>query len=311
MTRPARSGASTQSLDLRWHLSSVGAPSAWASGLRGEGVVIGVVDGGVDLEHPELSAAVEAGRIQVRRVCQGEAPIPDHGTAVASLLVGTQQGLAPGAHLVVADVYSRGRHARAVKVDPLDVREGLRWLIDEGRVDVILMTLERRGQDPWLRDLAQEAQDKGILIIASIGNGGSQGETGSPGNYPEVLGVGSLTIAGKAGPESAAGVLSWDGLTFPKPEVMAPGSGVRVALCPGRYGWERGTSFAAPLVASAAALLLQKRPWLSPQELRDSLGRGSLTLERSLQYLRDRPRMGAAPQPHLERRPPRAILVLP
>ncbi len=282
---------------------------AWAKGLRGEGVTIGVVDGGVDLKHPELSAAVGAGRIQVRRVCQGEAPIPDHGTAVASLLVGREQGLAPGARLVVADVYGRGRHSRAVKVDPSDVREGLRWLIEEGRVDVILMTLERRGQDPWLRDLAQQAQDKGILLIASIGNGGHQGETGSPGNYPEVLGVGSLTMAGKAGPESASEVLNWDGLSFSKPEVMAPGSGVRVALCPGRYGWERGTSFAAPLVASAAAILLQKRPWLSPQELRESLGNGNLTLETSLQYLKDRPQMGASPQPHLQRTPVRAIQV--
>ena len=311
MPQPARSGSAIQSMDLRWHLSSVGAPVAWARGLRGEGVVIGVVDGGVDLAHPELSAAVEGGRIQVRRVCQGQAPLPDHGTAVASLLVGKEQGLAPGAHLIVADVYGRGRHARAVKVDPLDVREGLRWLIEEGQVDVILMTLERRGQDPWLRDLAQQAQARGILLIASIGNGGSQGETGSPGNYPEVLGVGSLTMSGEAGPESAAGLLHWDGQDFPKPEVMAPGSGVRVALTPSRYGWERGTSFAAPLVASAAALLLQERPWLSPQELRDSLGSGKLTLKDSLQYLIDRPQMGSAPQPQLQRRPARAIQVSP
>lgn len=272
-------------------------------------MVIGVVDGGVDPTHPELQAAVAEDRIRVRRICQGVAPIPEHGTAVASLLVGREQGLAPGARLVVADVYGRGRHSRAVKVDPADVHEGLRWLIDDCKVDVILLTLERRGQDPWLRDLAKRAQDKGILLIASIGNGGHQGETGSPGNYPEVLGVGSLTIAGQAGPESAAGVLTWDGLQVPKPEVMAPGSGVRVAQCPGRYGWERGTSFAAPLVASAAALLLQKRPWLSPDELRASIGNGSLTLEGSLRYLSERPRMGASPQPHLQRQPARPICV--
>ncbi|MFT5585413.1 MAG: subtilisin family serine protease [Cognaticolwellia sp.] len=272
-------------------------------------MVIGVVDGGVDITHPELREAVAENRIQVHRVCKGDAPIPDHGTAVASLLVGREQGLAPAARLVVADVYGRGRHARAVKVDPADVYEGLRWMIEDCQVDVILMTLERRGQDPWLRDLAKRAHEKGILLIASIGNGGLRGETGSPGNYPEVLGVGSLTIAGRAGPESASGVLTWDGLQVPKPELMAPGSGVRVALCPGRYGWERGTSFAAPLVASAAALLLQERPWLSPDELRASLGSGNLTLEGSLRYLRDRPRMGAEPQPHLQRKPVRPILL--
>lgn len=287
----------------------MGAASAWAEGLSGDGRVIGVVDGGIDPEHPELSEAVEDGRITVRRVSEGEAPIPDHGTAVASLLVGSAQGLAPRARLIMADVYRRGRHARAVRVDPEDVREGLRWLIEDCQVDVILMTLERRGQDPWLRDLAQKAQDKGILLIASIGNGGKDGETGSPGNYPEVLGVGSLNMQGQVGPESASGQLQWGGCTLSKPEVMAPGSGVRVALCPKRYGWERGTSFAAPLVASAAALLLQARPRLSPDELRQCLGKGKVGLPRSLDYLARRPRMGAAPQNHLQRAPARAIVV--
>lgn len=286
----------------------MGADYAWSKGLLGEGRVIGVVDGGIDPEHPELKGAVQDGRVSVRRVCSGEAPVPDHGTAVASLLVGCAQGLAPRAGLVMADVYGRGRNACAVRVDPQDVREGLRWLVEDCQVDVIVMTLERRGQDPWLRDLARQAQEKGILLIASIGNGGEEGETGSPGNYPEVLGVGSLTMQGQVGPESASGELVWDSCALSKPEVMAPGSGVRVALCPKRYGWERGTSFAAPLVASAAALLLEARPSLSPDELRRCLGRGKVGLCRSLDYLDRRPSMGAAPQNRLQRAPARAIV---
>ncbi|MED5373987.1 MAG: S8/S53 family peptidase [Myxococcota bacterium] len=270
-----------QALDPAWHLHAIGAQVAWSLGLRGDGVRIGLVDGGVDLEHPELSGAVASGRIQVHRISPGQAPIPDHGTAVASLLVGDNQGLAREATLVVADVYRMGRHRRVSRAEPEDVRAGLKWLLEHGQVDLVLMTLERRGQDAWIRDLVQEAERSGILVVASIGNGGRQGETGSPGNYPEALGVGSLDRGGEPGPESPEGLLCWEDRRSVKPELLAPGSGVRVALCPRRYGWERGTSFAAPLVAGSAALLLQHSPKLGVAGLRERLGSGALDLARS------------------------------
>jgi subtilisin family serine protease len=107
----------------------------------------------------------------------------------------------------------------------------------------------------------------GILTAHSAGNSGSACSTI---DTPAAIYDASFTVGNTDGtdtiyPSSSRGPVTIDGSNRPKPDVSAPGVGVRSALPGGGYGPKSGTSMAAPHVAGLVALLVSARPWLAGQ----------------------------------------------
>jgi hypothetical protein len=219
----------------------------------GSGLTIGMVDGGV-ASHPSLAGA----RIEQN----GFAGVPQptgHGTAVASLLVGSQgpfRGAATGARLFVADVYGGNRAAGSAT----GIARALGWLSGK-RPQVINISLV--GPPNKLVERAiQIVESRGIWVVAAVGNDGPAAPPQYPASYPGVIAVTAVDAGGRAIPEAG------------KPthlDFAAPGADMAAALPGNGYTRVRGTSFAAPL--AAARLLTAGSPSTLSAEARPGKGR--------------------------------------
>lgn len=200
-----------------------------SSGTVGRGAA-GLIDGGV-ARHPALS-----GQIEQRGFARGAPRASAHGTAVASLISGTGsvRGAAPGAALLVADVYGddpAGGGAFAI------VR-ALGWMAARG-VPVVTVSLVGPN-NPLLAGAIRLARDKGVTVVAAVGNDGPAAPPAYPASYAGVIAVTGIDGRGRLLPEAgrAAHV-----------DFAAPGADMNAARSDGGKGAVRGTSFAAPLVA--------------------------------------------------------------
>jgi hypothetical protein len=221
---------------------------AVAHGRDGE-PAIGMIDGGV-ASHPSLGGA------SIEQNGFAGAPQPTgHGTAVASLLVGTQgsfHGAATGARLFVADVYCGNRAAGSATA----IVRALGWLASK-RPRVINISLV--GPPNLLVQRAIEiVQSRGIAVVAAVGNDGPAAPPQYPASYPGVISVTAVDGVGRALPEAGRPVH----LDF-----AAPGADMAAATPGQGYTRVRGTSFAAPLAAarlmaagSSSALAAEARP---------------------------------------------------
>jgi len=202
---------------------------------QGGGVRVGLIDTGVDTRHPALAGVTVQSRGFV-----GAARPAGHGTAVASLLVGRGQGFrsaAPGASLYAADVYggaTTGGSATAVA-------QALSWLSGQNvRVVNISLVGPRNG---LIETAIARARQRGMTVVAAVGNDGPAAPPLFPASYPGVIGVTAVNARNRVLPEAGRG---------PQVDFAAPGADMAAA---GGRGWVnvRGASFAAPLVAGLLA----------------------------------------------------------
>lgn len=206
------------------------AATALASGGRIDGRIAGLIDGGV-ARHPALS-----GPIEQRGFAQGAPRASGHGTAVASLISGdgVVRGGAPGAALLIADVYGddpAGGGAFAI------VR-ALGWMAARG-VRVVTVSLVGPA-NPLLDGAVRLARDKGVTLVAAVGNDGPAAPPAYPASYPGVIAVTGIDGRGRPLPEAGRAL---------HVDFAAPGADMQAATTQGGKGRVRGTSFAAPLVA--------------------------------------------------------------
>lgn len=241
--------------ELIWHIDELLGEKE--KSIPGTSVRVGVVDTGVNTEHPEFkNTRLVASRIRGHRVdpITGiDGDLLDHGTSVASLICGKSVGLFSNAELAVCDVFEDADGAR-----PLDILKGISWLksnpFGDGRgVDVINLSLGVEGYTEVFREAISEAlMYDGIMFVGAIGNDGHRsGPCCSPACYNEVLSVGaydesrdaaSFSNCGKSRPSDPD-----------QPDIWAPGVDVYAATANGKYDSIDGTSFASPLVAALAA----------------------------------------------------------
>lgn len=196
---------------------------------------LGLIDGGV-AAHPSI-----AGRVKQRGFAVG-APYPSrHGTALASLLVGSGavRGAAPGQRLLAADVYGTdpaGGNASTIA-------HALGWLVQNGTA---VTTISLVGPDNKLLATAvSRAQQRGMLIVAAVGNDGPAAPPAYPASYKGVFAVTGVDAKDRALPEAGRALHI---------DFAAPGDAVLAATGSGETDRLRGTSFAAPLVAGRLAL---------------------------------------------------------
>lgn len=204
------------------------------------GLAVGLIDGGVG-KHPALD-----GRIEQRGFARG-APAPSgHGTAVASLIVGdgSVKGAAPGAPLLVADIYGRDPAGG----NALAIARALGWMASRG---VRVVTVSLVGPDnPVLSGAVQATKRKGMIVVAAVGNDGPAAPPAYPASYAGVVAVTGVDGRDRALIE-AGRALHLD--------YAAPGADMVAANINGQASRVRGTSFAAPFVAGRLYRHLQQK----------------------------------------------------
>lgn len=261
------------------NLEQIGAPAVWASG-DGTGVRVAVLDTGIDATHPDL-----AGKVVASRDFTGKGNVLDghgHGTHVAGTAVGTgggneglRKGVAPGASLLVGKVLNdSGGGATSWVIG------GMEWAVEQG-ADVVNMSLGAAptdGTDPQSQAV-NRLTEQGTLFVISAGNRGPGAETiGSPGAADAALTVAAADATDAVAAFSSRGPRMGDGAL--KPDVSAPGVSIVAARAngtsmgtpvDGRYTAASGTSMAAPHVAGEAALVLQRHPDWTPEQVKAAL----------------------------------------
>ena len=254
-------------------------------GVDGSGVTVAVIDSGVE-PLPQLHGAL------VAQVNFSDGPsLGDqygHGTFVAGLV----HEAAPGARILSLKLSNADG-----AVDVAQVIAALQWLAqhgDEWSVDVVNLSFGTDStQSPASSPLnfaVQRVWDAGMVVVTSAGNvETSEGRVTKPGDDPLVVTVGASDARGSSerwddvvAPFSAQGPTA---AGIAKPDVVAPGRSVTSLRAPGstidlEHPEARmsetafrgsGTSFATPLVSGAAALLLQVRPGLHPDQVKHAL----------------------------------------
>jgi subtilisin family serine protease len=204
----------------------------------------------------------------------GRKDLVGHGTTVAGLIAGRNddssgvEGLAPRAKILPVRVLdARNRYS-----DAADVAKGVRWAVDHG-ASVINLSLGGQAHSDALADAISYAALRDVVVIACTGNinpgGTAPADVWYPAREPGVVAVAGLAAddgldpaaAGAAGGAGgSAGGQLWPGsLTGPQTVLAAPAVNLLGAR-PGGYWRVQGTSFAAPLVSAAAALVRARYP---------------------------------------------------
>ena len=218
---------------------------------------IGVIDTGVNQAHDLLADA----RIEMQSLAPegGDPSAKVHGTAVLSVLAGRPgsrvEGVLPEARYVVADIFSRaGRDERA---DVVALLRGLD-LMDSRGVRVVNLSLAGPANATLEAMVRRLVDDRRMVLVAAVGNGGAQQPVAYPAAYEGVIGVTALDARGRVyrGAQRGAGV-----------DLAAPGVGLLLATSIRGAREQTGTSFATPFVTAAAALALGQNPTLGPTEV--------------------------------------------
>lgn len=254
MTQPVASALSVPvNSGSNWALQHIGAPGLWASGLRGQGIRIGHLDTGVDASHPDLRGKIAAfAVINPDGTPRLSEPYDSslHGTHTAGLLVGNNVGVAPEARLVSALVLPDGYGTLA------QVLGGLDWVLEQN-VQVVSMSLGMEGTWTEFAAAIERMKQMGVLPVFAIGNSGSG--TASPGNMPDVLGIGATNASNQVAGFSSRGEVRWGApynVVLSKPDLVAPGVDVLSTIPGGRYMAMSGTSVSTAIAAGSAALLM-------------------------------------------------------
>lgn len=270
---------------VQWNVQMIGADKVWDEfGVRGEGIVIGQSDSGVDVSHPELKDGYR-GKTEGNDYnwfdpwYGGTAPYDDngHGTHTLGTVLGQNGiGVAPGATWFACMNLNRNLANPALYLDCMQFMlapfpQGGDPLVDGDptrAADVLNNSWgcpEIEGCDPnALLYAADHLRDAGIFVVVSTGNDGPNCSTVSAplSLYDSVFSVGAVDRNGDVTEFSSRGPVTADGSNRIKPDIVAPGRDILSALPGGTYGALEGTSMAGPHVAGVVALLWSADPSL-------------------------------------------------
>lgn len=227
-----------------WGISAFDLPNTWKYA-QGENVIIGVLDTGCDLDHPDLQENLLEG---INLVKKGTSPNDDnsHGTHVTGILVAVNNeigmvGVCPKAKVKPIKILDKNGNGNL-----LNVAEGIRWAADNG-VDIITMSLGAPVKVQQVLKAINYAASKGVVTFCAAGNAGNTKEIFYPANYKETISIGAIDEKFERASFSNTG----QNLDF-----MAPGVDVFSTVPDNWYGTISGTSMACPFAVGVAALLL-------------------------------------------------------
>jgi len=220
---------------------------------KGDNVFVAVIDSGIDGSHPEL-----AGSIAAAYDALSTPPTPhQHGTAIASLIAahGKLMGSAPDAKILAVRAFDP-KDAGA-EGTTFNILKSLDWAAAQG-ARVINMSFAG-PDDPAIHRSLEAARKKGIVLVAAAGNAGAKSPPLYPAADPNVIAVSATDSDDRLFEQSNRGRYI---------AVAAPGAQILVAIPDNGYEMSSGTSYSAAEVSGIVALMLQRRPDLTPDKVK-------------------------------------------
>lgn len=251
----------------QWNLPQIETAEGWEISQGSGDVVVGVVDTGVDLDHPDLQTHLVEG---LNLVSPDRSPMDDvgHGTHVAgviSALVNNTEGVA-----------GMSWHNPVMPIKALDysgagstytVAQGIIWATDHG-AKVINLSLGNYADAEFLHDAIRYAFDRDVLLVAASGNDNTE-RPGFPAAYPEVFAVAATDSRQQRASFSNYGDYI---------DVAAPGVTIASTFPHNQYAALSGTSMASPHVAALAALIRSANPRLKNTDVMEIMRRTAIDL---------------------------------
>ena len=252
-----------------WALNTLNVTQVRNLGAHGAGVVVAVIDSGVDPNQPDLKGRLVDGVNLVNpsdpTSDYSDASTDSHGTSVATVIAGYPHTASDGS--------SYGMIGLADKADIMPVRvsdlsaigsygatvAGVEYAVNHG-AQVINISLGESSDisTPQMTSAINMALSHGVVVVVAAGNDANSGNSASP--YATIPGV--LDVAGidSNGQKYSFGHYGSD------VNIAAPANSIEVGTANGQYSTNSGTSFSAPWVAGEAALLIAAHPtWSSGQ----------------------------------------------
>jgi subtilisin family serine protease/N-acetylneuraminic acid mutarotase len=284
LVEPVQTAPAASKDAIEWGLNNIQAPKVWSDfGVRGEGVVVANIDGGVQYQHPALVGKYRGNLgngsfdhnyswFDPSAQCATAAPCDaddGHGTHTMGTMIGddgagNQIGVAPGAKWIAA----RGCETNTCS-DTALLASG-EWMVaptdlnhqnprPDLHPDVVNNSWGGTGGDRWYDDIVSAWLAAGIFPVFSTGNAGPAcGTAGSPGDFTGAYAAGAYDQGNAIASFSSRGSA---GASEIKPNISAPGVAVRSSV-PNGYASFSGTSMAAPHVSGTVALVWSAAPTL-------------------------------------------------
>lgn len=260
----------------------IGADRWGATGIGGAGVVVAVLDSGIDTDHPDLADAVIAQACFLVSLCPngsdrqvGPGAAEDdagHGSHVSGIIaangVVTAPGVAPDVQIVAVKVLDNCSFSGCFFFS--SIVAALDYLItDRPDVQVINMSLGTFALYDGDCDAADASniaagaaidtlRSRGVIAFASAGNNGSSTRISSPACLRNVIAVGATDINDSVWPQANTNAAT---------DILAPGVAIRSAGIDGGTIQSSGTSMAAPHAAGCAALFIQSGVAVTPDQI--------------------------------------------
>ncbi len=310
---------------IAWNVDLINAPEVWEEEFTGEGIVVAVLDTGVNADHEDLD-----GRMWTHIDYPNHGynfvdnnfntnDVQSHGTHCAGTIAGngtagTVTGVAPGATIMALKVL--GDDGSGTEAG---VWAAIEFAVEHGAQ---VMSLSLGWQHSWNPDRAawriamESALNAGVIASVAAGNEGGWGGASPPANvrtpgdcpapwsHPDqtanggnsaVVTIGSTTSTDAISDFSSKGPVTWQniapfndydynpGTGLIVPDVVAPGSDILSLSNSNNSGYttKSGTSMAAPAVAGLMALMINKNPNLTPQQISQILEESAIPLSDS------------------------------
>lgn len=298
----------TDEAQLTYGLQVIHAKEAWDAGYTGKGIVVGVIDTGVDSDHPDLKD-----KVILRKDFTPDNDNRDyhgHGTHVSGTIAGGREsgkaiGVAPDAKIIMAKVFNAQGGATLE-----GLLKAMEWMLnpdgDPNTADAPRLVSNSWGSGSQFsygfRNAVRAWKRFNIIPVFAAGNSGSMMFTvNAPGSYPFSFAVGAidenLNITSFSSRGPTLWWKSWHPQFVTKPNIAAPGLNVYSSISAdssyaksqkieGRWVTMSGTSMATPHISGISALILQANPKLTEEEVQSILV--STTLDRGAKQMNNR-----------------------
>ncbi|MGC9525570.1 MAG: S8 family serine peptidase [Limnospira sp.] len=269
-----------------WGLDTIGAPEVWNAGYTGTGVVVAVIDSGVDYTHPDLANNIWHNSDEIPGngidddangfvddaigwdFVDGDRDPMDaigHGTHIAGTIAAADDGfgitgVAPGAQIMPVRVLdSEGAAA------PNEVATGIYYAVDNG-ADIINLSLGGNFPSPPEERAIEFAVERGVAVVMAAGNSYSSAPA-YPAYYAKDNGIAVGAV------DAGGNLVSFSNRAgeVPLDYVGAPGQAIYSTTPNNTYSWYDGTSMATPHVSGTVALMLSANPGLSVEQVENIL----------------------------------------
>jgi subtilisin family serine protease len=252
-----------------YKLDSTEVAEIHAGGITGQGIIVAVIDTGVDFNHPDLNIwRDKSGNPGWNFPDQNNDTMDkdSHGTHVAGIIAALKNsdkitGIAPDARIMPIKVIGGTRIGTS-----WDVALGIRYATDNG-AKVINLSLGGQFTMPSVEAAITYAASNGVTVVMAAGNAGGTVPI-YPAAYARDNGIAVGAIEASL---SQAGFSNRAGDSEKMVYLLAPGVSIVSTVPGGRFGGKSGTSMASPVIAGCVALILSANPALTPSQIREIL----------------------------------------